>query len=228
MAAGKKLEKKREAERKSLFRVWIVETLLPAGICALFVITFVARIYSIPSGSMIPTLEIGDRILVAKFIYGLRVPFTGEWLFQRRPPRRGDAIVFLFDEDPGEERGFRERAIGFLFRGEAWSNRKNFIKRIVGTPGDRIEIKDGNLYVNGQLIDEPPAIPRERFYYNKYGEGLFYTQGELTVPEGNFFVLGDNSARSRDSRHWGFVPLEKVRGKAILIIWPPGRIGVIR
>ena len=228
MVAGKKLEKKKEAEKKSLFRVWIIETLLPAGIYALFVITFIARIYSIPSGSMIPTLEIGDRILVTKFTYGLRVPFTGRWIFQRRLPRRGDAIVFLFDKDVEEERGFRERVIGFLFRGEVWSERKNFIKRVVATPGERMKINDGNLYINGQLIDEPPAIPRERFFYNLYGENLFYTQGELTVPEGNFFTLGDNSARSRDSRHWGFVPLEKVRGKAVLIIWPPGRMGIIR
>ncbi len=226
--ASKKLEKTGEGERKSLFRIWIVETLLPAGICALFIITFVVRIYHIPSGSMRPTLEVGDRILVAKFIYGIRVPFTGRWLFQRQPPRRGDNIVFLFDEGQEEERGFVEKIIGSLFRGEAWSERKNFIKRIVATPGERMEINDGNLYINGQLIDESPAFPRERFYYNLHGENLFYTQREIAIPESNFFVLGDNSARSRDSRHWGFVPLERVRGKAILIIWPPGRMGIIR
>lgn len=223
-AASKKTEKKREAERKSLFRVWIVETFLPAGVFALFVITFIAQIYKIPSGSMRPTLKEGDRILVVKFIYGIRVPFTGKWLLQRRPPKRGDVMVFLFDKDPWEEKKFIERVIGHLFRKEALSNRRNFIKRVIGAPGDRIEIKDGNLYVNGQLIDEPPAIPRERFYYNK---GLFYTQGELTVSEGSFFVLGDNSDNSRDSRYWGFVPMEKVRGKALFIIWPPKRMRII-
>ena len=210
--------------RKSLFRIWVLETFVPAGAIALFVITFIAQIYKIPSGSMIPTLKVGDRIVVAKFIYGIRVPFTGRWFLQRRPPKRGDVMVFLFDKDPWEKKTFTERLTGYLFRKEPWSNRKNFIKRVIGTPGDRIEIKDGNLYVNGQLIDEPPNIPKERFYYNR---GLFYTQGELTVPKGNYFVLGDNSYNSRDSRYWGFVPLAKVKGKAVFIIWPPRRIGVI-
>lgn len=225
--ARKNPEKKNKTERKSLFRIWVVETLIPAGLAALFIITFVAQIYKIPSGSMRPTLEVGDRILVAKFIYGIRVPFTGRWFLQHRPPRRGDAIVFLFDKDARGEKKFIERVIGSLFRKEAWSNRKNFIKRVIGTPGDKVEIKDGNLYINGQLLDDSPAIPRERFYYRVYGESLFYAEGGVTVPEGNFFVLGDNSANSRDSRHWGFLPLEKVKGKALFIIWPPGRMGII-
>ncbi len=228
-AGNRKLEEKEDVKKKSLFRIWIVETFLPAGIFALFVITFIAQIYKIPSGSMIPTLKVGDRILVAKFIYGIRVPFTGKWLLQRRPPERGDVIVFLFDKDPQEERSFSDRVTGFLFRKESWSNRRNFVKRAIGTPGDRIEIKGGNLYVNGKLIDEPPAIPLDRFYYNlrEGGSETFYTHGELVVPEGNFFVLGDHNSNSRDSRYWGFVPLEKIRGKAVFIIWPPRRIGII-
>ncbi|NOX97596.1 MAG: signal peptidase I [Nitrospirae bacterium] len=227
---NKKPEKKGEEEKKkSLFRVWIIETFIPAAAVALFVITFIAQIYKIPSGSMIPTLKVGDRILVVKFTYGIRVPFTGKWLFQHRRPKRGDVMVFLFDKDPWEKKTFINRVTGFLFRKEPWSNRMNFIKRVIGTPGDRVEIKDGNVYINGQLIDEPPAIPKDRFYYNvKEGSReVFYTKGEIVIPKNNYFVLGDNSANSRDSRYWGLVPIEKVKGKAVFIIWPPRRIGVI-
>ena len=206
----KEKSKKKDKAKKSLWRVWLIETIVPAAALALFITTFIGQLYKIPSGSMRPTLQEGDRIMVCKFIYGLRIPFSGKWLFHVRPPKRGDVTVFLFDKDIGKKP-------------------KNFIKRVIGTPGERVGIKGGNLRINGQLIDEPPAIPGERFYYNLKagGQGLFYTEGELTVPDNRFFVLGDNSRNSRDSRWWGFVPLRKVRGKAICIIWPPGRIGLI-
>ncbi len=224
----KEKSKKRDERRKSLWRIWVVDTVLPAVALALVITTFIGQLYKIPSGSMRPTLQEGDRILVCKFIYGLRIPFSGRWFLQRRPPKRGDVAVFLYDKDPWEERKFLKRVTDFLLRKKPWSNRRNFIKRVIGTPGERIEIKDGDLYVNGQVIDEPPALPRKRFYYNKYGESLFYTHGEKSVPEGNFFVLGDNSSSSKDSRYWGFVSMEKVKGKALFIIWPPGRIRLIR
>ncbi len=222
-----KLEKESEPEKKkSLFRIWIVETFIPAGVIALFVITFIAQIYKIPSGSMIPTLKVGDRILVVKFSYGIRIPFSGQWLFWR-PPKRGDVVVFLYDKGPRQKKDFIDRVSGALLHKEPWSNRKNFVKRLIGTPGDRVEIKDGHIYIDGKLIDDPPAIPLDRFYYNVYGKNVFYSEGELTVPKGDYFFLGDNNYNSLDSRYWGFVTRNKIKGKALFIIWPPSRIGVI-
>lgn len=189
---------------KSFWRVWIIETLLPAAAIALFITTFIGRLYIIPSASMEPTLQIGDRILVSKLSYGIRIPFSGRWIFQRRAPQRGDIVVFLFDED---------------------KRRKNFVKRVIATPGERIKIKDGNIYINGTLIDEPPCIPKNRYYPIR--EGL-YGYSEIEVPPGKLFVLGDNAIVSRDSRSWGLLCQRKVRGSAVLIVWPPARIQFIR
>ncbi len=209
--------KKRDEARKPLWRIWIIDTIVPAAALALFVITFIGQLYKIPSGSMRPTLQEGDRILVCKFIYGLRIPFSGRWFLQRRPPKRGDVIVFLYDKE------------GFEYR-------KNYIKRVVAVGDEMLEVKGGKVYINGEPIPSSPAFPEERMYYNrnhKYWQSaqgqlpMSYRSGKVKVPEGHLFVLGDNSRSSKDSRWWGFVPLRKVRGKAICIIWPPGRIGLI-
>lgn len=208
--------KKRDETRKPLWRIWIVDTIVPAVAMALFVVTFIGQLYKIPTASMRPTLQERDRILVCKFIYGLRIPFSGKWLLQRRPPKRGDIIVFLYDK-------------------EGFKHRKNYIKRLVAVGGETLEIKDGKVYINGESIAPSPAFPEERIYYNRkerYWPGgkkfpIFYRSGEIKVPEGHFLVLGDNSLNSKDSRWWGFVPLRKVRGKAICIVWPPRRIGLI-
>jgi signal peptidase I len=196
--------KKSDTKQKSFWRVWIVDTIIPAGVAALFIITFIAQLYRIPSGSMEPALQIGDRILVSKFAYGIRIPFSGRWILQRRAPERGDITVFLFDEG---------------------RRRKNFVKRIIGTPGDRIKIKDGSIHINGIIVDEPPHIPIERYYPIR--EGL-YGYNEVEVPAGKFFVLGDNAAISSDSRLWGWLCERKIKGRAVLIAWPPGRIRIIQ
>lgn len=196
--------RKNGTKQKSFWRVWIIDTLIPAGAAALFIITFIAQLYRIPSGSMEPTLQIGDRILVSKFAYGIRIPFSGRWILQRRAPERGDIVVFLFDEE---------------------GRRKNFVKRVIGTPGDRIKIRDGNVHINGIVVDEPPHIPIERYYPIRAG---FYGYNEVEVPAGKFFVLGDHAAISRDSRSWGWLCERKVKGRAALIVWPLRRIQPIR
>ncbi len=168
------------------------ESLLTAFILALMILTFVARAFKIPSGSMIPTLKVGDKIFVNRFIYNFR------------GPQRGDVIVFIY---PGGE-----------------NHRKDYIKRVIGLPGDIVEIRDPDIYINGELLREP-RIVRETGYQSK---NTPYGQGEIKVPDDALYVLGDNSRSSRDSRTWGFVPLSHIKGKAFLIYWPPSRMGRIQ
>ena len=145
---------------------------------------------------MLPTLMIGDHLLVNKFIYGIRVPFSGKVLVPLKDPKSGDIIVFKFPKD---------RSI-------------DYIKRVVGEPGDKIEVKNKKLYRNGKLAEDPYAhytstvvlpgsvSPKDNF-------------GPITVPEGKYFVMGDNRDNSSDSRFWGFVETNDVLGKAMIIYW---------
>lgn len=179
------------ARAKSVFREY-AEALLVALALALFIRTFFVQAFKIPSGSMLPTLQIGDHLLVNKLLYGLRVPVYGTRLFSYFHPEHGDVVVFVYPEDRD----------------------KDFIKRVIGIPGDRIEIRHKKLYRNGEPVDEPYAhytdpegpAPRDKF-------------GPVTVPEGNVFVMGDNRDHSFDSRFWGFVPYEDIKGKAFMIYW---------
>lgn len=173
-----------------------VEAIVIAVILALFIRTFVVQAFKIPSGSMKPTLQIGDHILVNKFIYGVKIPFVDATLVPIKDPRRGDIIVFKFPEEPD----------------------KDFIKRVVGVAGDVVEGRDKKIYVNGKrqahdyAVNTDPHIvpgslqPRDNF-------------GPVTVPEGMLFVMGDNRDHSYDSRFWGFVTLDAVKGKAFIIYW---------
>ncbi len=198
--SDKTLEKK-SARKKSVIREWI-ESILVAFVLAMVIRTFVVQAFKIPTGSMRPTLLEGDLILVNKFIYGAKIPFTDLRLPAFAKLKRGDVIVFIYPED----------------------RKKDFIKRLVALPGETVEIRNGTIYINDQPLLGP--IFNQRFYYNRGGfaeEGL-----KITVPSNNFFVLGDNSASSKDSRYWGFVPWENILGKAILIYWPPQRIRVIK
>lgn len=173
-----------------------IEAILIAIVLALFIRTFVVQAFKIPSGSMKETLKIGDHILVNKFLYGTRIPFTDIALLPLTSPKHGDIVVFKFPEDPD----------------------KDFIKRVVGVEGDTIEIRNKQLFVNGAPADYEQAIftdpvtipggvqPRDNF-------------GPVRVPPGTLFVMGDNRDHSYDSRFWGGVDMKAVKGKAFMIYW---------
>ena len=188
-------------KKKSIIREW-VESIIVAFILAMVIRTFVIQAFKIPTGSMRPTLLERDIILVNKFIYGAKVPFTNLRLPKVRQPKRGDVIVFIYPEDP----------------------KKDFIKRLVAFEGETVEIKNGTVYINDKPLLDP--IFNQRYYYNRgeFGEEKRKTR----VPKESFFVLGDNSASSQDSRYWGFVPRKNILGKAILIYWPLNRIRIIK
>lgn len=193
--------KNQKPRLKSVVREWI-EAILVAFVFALIIRTFVVQAFKIPTGSMRNTLMEGDIILVNKFIYGARIPFTGITLPKLRDPKRGDVIVFVYPQNP----------------------KKDFIKRLVASGGETVEIRNGTIYVNDKPVTE--TVFNQIYYYNR---GDFGREGlKVTVPKGSFFVLGDNSGSSQDSRYWGFVPASNVLGKAILIYWPPQRIRIIR
>ena len=172
------------------------EALAVAFILALFIRTFLVQAFKIPSGSMLETLQIGDHILVNKLRYGIRIPIVGKRILKFQDPRRGDVIVFVYPVDPS----------------------KDFIKRVIGEPGDQIEVKHKHVYVNGEAIADPWGQ-----FVEGPGENSRLTPrdnyGPVTVPPDHVFVMGDNRDRSYDSRFWGFVPLDDVRGKAFVIYW---------
>ncbi len=188
-------------QKKSAFQEW-VESIIIAFVLAMVIRTFVVQAFKIPTGSMRPTLLEGDIILVNKFIYGVRVPFTNFVLPKLRQPARGDVVVFVYPEDP----------------------KKDFIKRMVATPGETVEIRNGTIYINDKPLTDPEFS--QRYYYNR---GDFAREGfKITVPKDSYFVLGDNSLSSQDSRYWGFVPKANLLGKALIIYWPPQRIRLIK
>lgn len=187
---------------KSEIREW-AESIVIALILALIIRAFVVQAFKIPSGSMIPTFEIGDRIFVNKFVYGSRIPFTDIRLPQIKQPQRGDIIVFISPETP----------------------KKDFVKRLIAMEGETVEIKNGRILINGKEIDSPVSV-RSNYYYNR---GDFGAEGKaVTVPMGYYFTLGDNSANSRDSRYWGFIPKRNIIGKAFMVYWPLQRIRLIK
>ena len=173
------------------------EAIIIAIIIAMFIRTFIIQAFKIPSGSMLETLQIGDQILVNKFVYGVKIPFTGKTLIPVKDPEKGEIVVFKYPEDPT----------------------KDFIKRVVATEGDTLEIKNKQLYVNGKHITkEPYAVYKD----SRIFPGKLTTRDNLhkiTVPENKIFVMGDNRDNSHDSRFWGFVDLAAVRGEAFIIYW---------
>jgi signal peptidase I len=181
--------------KKSLFREY-AWSICVALLLALFIRTFVVQSFLIPSGSMEHALAIGDRIFVNKFIFGTHVPLVGYDLFKFRDPRQGDVIVFEYPRDPS----------------------KDFIKRVVGTPGDVVEIRNKRVlvnhvpYIDGQEVHGDPAVlpaassPRDNF-------------GPIVVPRDAYFVLGDSRDNSYDSRFWGFVLGNEIKGLAMIKFW---------
>jgi len=186
---------------KAIIKEW-VESIVIAFILAMLIRTFVVQAFKIPTGSMRPTLLEGDIIMVNKFLYGAKVPFTDLRLPKVREPNRGDVVVFIYPDD----------------------TKKDFIKRLIAFGGETVEIKDGTVYINDKPLTSP--IFNQRYYYNR---GDFAAEnGKIIVPADTYFVLGDNSASSHDSRYWGFVPKKNLLGEAILIYWPPQRIRIIK
>jgi signal peptidase I len=167
---------------------WVegLKTIALSAVLAFGIRTFVAEARYIPSGSMLPTLEINDRLIIDKVSYRLA------------NPGRGDIVVF----DPTDE----------LLK----QNYKDaFIKRVIGLPGERVEVRDGKVFVNGKMLD------KETYINDKPN----YRWGPEVVPQGQYLVLGDNRNNSYDSHFWGFVPKERIIGRAVVRFWPIGRMG---
>jgi len=180
-----------------------VKPVLYALVIALFIRTFIAQPFKIPTSSMEPAFVPGDRIFVNKFIYGAKLPFTDIRLPKIKEPERGDIIVF---RSPVERKKF-------------------LVKRLVGLPGDTVEIKNKRILINGELLREP-SVFKDTPYYNKgeYGE-----RGKpVKVPPKFYYCLGDNSQNSVDSRYWGFAPAKNLAGKVFFIHWPIKRIRVVK
>ncbi|TFG36816.1 MAG: signal peptidase I [Nitrospirales bacterium] len=172
-----------------------VEAIITALILALLIRTFVVQAFKIPSGSMIPTLLIGDHILVNKFLYGTQIPFTDKKILIFREPKKGDIIVFKYPENP----------------------KKDFIKRVIATEGDTIEEKNKVVYVNGEPVTETYAYHYDPTIHSDSAPRD--TFGQIRVPKDKIFVMGDNRDHSYDSRFWGFVDEKEVKGKAFIIYW---------
>ena len=174
-----------KTRKKSVVREY-TEAILVAVLLALLIRTFVVQAFKIPSGSMIPTLLVGDHILVNKFLYRFRDPV------------RGDVVVFKYPVD----------------------ETRDFIKRVIGVGGDDVFIKDQKIYLNCR----PPATDCRSLddpwgkYEDRFGSGT-ESFGPVHVPRGSYFVMGDNRNNSQDSRYWGFVKADKIKGKAFLIYW---------
>lgn len=181
--------------KKSVFREY-AEAIIIALILALFIRTFIVQAFKIPSGSMLPTLQIGDHILVNKFYYGLKNPFTGSTLIPFASPKKEDIVVFKYPENPSID----------------------YIKRVVATEGDRVQVKDKKLLVNGTPLVIEEAIHLDKVIQSNR-ESPRDNFGPVTVPQHSLFVMGDNRDHSHDSRFWGFVPTKSVRGKAFIIYW---------
>ncbi len=183
---------------KNIFSRENIEAIVIAVVLALIIRSFVVQAFKIPSGSMEPTLLIGDHILVNKFIYGITIPLTEKTLFQFKTPDRGDVIVFIYPEDPSTD----------------------FIKRVIGLAGDKIHIKNKQIYINDKPFQDEHGFYSDRNIIKKWGQGSKRdNMGPITVPAHKLFVMGDNRDKSYDSRFWGFVDISKVKGKAFLVYW---------
>ncbi|MBN2515554.1 MAG: signal peptidase I [Deltaproteobacteria bacterium] len=181
--------------KKSIVREY-TQAIIIAIIIAFFIRTFFVQAFKIPSGSMIPTLQIGDWLLVNKVVYGIKIPVLRKTIVPFTKPKRGDVVVFIYPVDRS----------------------KDFIKRVIGVEGDIIEIKNKKIYINGTAFNDTHGVytdslilprsmqPRDNF-------------GPVKVPMGHIFAMGDNRDNSYDSRFWGFVNLDDVIGKAFIIYW---------
>lgn len=189
-------KEKPPARKKSTIREY-TESIVIALLLALIIRAYFVQAFRIPSGSMEDTLAIGDHILVNKFIYGTILPFSDQRVLTLRDPQRGDVIVFEYPEDPS----------------------KDFIKRVIGVPGDSIHIVDKKVYINGTVYNDPHEVHKEAMEEASRSSGRRDNMGVVTVPPDSYFVMGDNRENSYDSRFWGFVKREKIKGLAFIKYW---------
>lgn len=185
-----------------------LEAIVVALLLAFVIRAFVVQAFKIPSGSMLNTLLVGDHLLVTKFAYDVRLPSNilldttdGKVLFKTGDPQRGDICVFKFPEDES----------------------KDYIKRVIGLPGETVEIRNRVVYINGEPIEEPYVFHKNPHYDRRTDE-----YGPVVIPEGQYLMLGDNREGSSDSRFWGFVKREKIVGKALVIYWSWANLTDIR
>lgn len=186
---------------KSTLREYF-ESIVIAVILALFIRTFVVQAFKIPTGSMEENLLVGDHLLVNKFVFGPTETRIERGLLPIDPVRRGDVVVFKYPEEP----------------------ERDFIKRVIGLPGETIAVRDRRVYVNGRPLDEPYAHylqPRSAASNQQEftSTSVRDRYGPVTVPAGHYFVMGDNRDNSQDSRYWGFLPGAYVKGKALMVYW---------
>lgn len=187
--------------KKSLWREY-AEALIVALALALVIRAFVVQAFKIPSESMLNTLQVGDHLLASKFAYGIKIPFTNHYIYNGSDPERGDIIIFEYPNDPSVD----------------------YIKRVIGVPGDVIEIRDKQLYRNGVPV-------KEGYIMNIDPDGiepLRDSYAPVRVPPGKYFVMGDNRDNSLDSRFWGFVDRSAIKAKAWRIYWSWGGVDNIR
>ena len=191
--------------KKSIAREYF-ESLVIAVILALFIRTFVVQAFKIPTGSMEQNLLIGDHLLVNKFVFAPYVSPAVRTILPMKDIKRRDVIVFKFPKDP----------------------ERDFIKRVIGLPGDTVELRNKHVFINGTPLDEPyvyfleepPPIPQESDMMSELNGGDPRVQyGPVTVPPGHYFVMGDNRDNSEDSRYWGFLPRANIKGRALVIYW---------
>jgi signal peptidase I len=186
---------------KSVFREY-AEALLVALLLAFVIRTFIVQAFKIPSGSMLETLQIGDHLLVNKFIYGVKWPFSDNYAVRGAEPQRGDIVVFKYPNNKSID----------------------YIKRIVGAPGDTVEIRNKQLLLNGRAVNES---------YTRHSQPALMlpvrdNYGPVTVPPDKYFMMGDNRDDSQDSRFWGFVDRADLHGKAWRIYWSSEGLGNVR
>jgi signal peptidase I len=173
-----------------------IEAIIIAILIAFVIRTFVIQAFKIPSRSMVPTLLVGDQILVNKFIYGVKIPYLRKTIIPVTNPEKGDIVVFIYPNDRS----------------------KDFIKRVIGIAGDKIEIKNKRIFINNKEYSDSYGVYSDNLIY----PGIIQPRdnfGPVTVPQGSLFVMGDNRDESSDSRYWGFVDIKDVEGKAFIIYW---------
>jgi signal peptidase I len=211
------LRKNRDPKSSDPMLVEYSKSFFPVILAVFLIRSFIAEPFKIPSGSMMPTLLAGDFILVNKFTYGLRVPILNNTLIEISHPKRGDVFVFHYPPDPSID----------------------YIKRVVGLPGDKVLYQDKQLFINGQKIDTAyiddysyESTGLNQVHAKRFEEQLgdvkhdllieensMSREGAFEVPKGHYFAMGDNRDNSRDSRYWGFVPEQNLVGKAFFIWW---------